>query len=424
MAAEQPLTLAGPRVVLTGGELASADAMRQVLQSCPRTVLGHVYGPTEATTFATHFPMRHPDEVKELPPIGRALDNMRVFVLDGWLSPVPAGVAGELYVAGAGVARGYVGRPGLTAERFVACPFDGVRGPGRRMYRTGDLVRWTGAGELVFCGRADDQVKVRGFRVEPGEIEVVLAAHPHVARAAVVAREDTPGDRRLVGYVVPAAGQDSGAGYGGGDGFAAWGGLALAVRDFAAERLPEFMVPSAVVVLEVLPLTPNGKLDRAALPAPEYEVGAGEPATVVEEILCAVFAEVLGVERVGAQDSFFALGGHSLLAVRLASRVRTVLGVELAVRVVFEAVSPAALAARLAMAGPAGCRLRHAGGRIGCRCRSRSGGFGSSGSWRSRVRLITSRWRCGWRVSWTWPRSKWRWLMWSAAMKCCGRCSR
>ncbi len=333
--------LAGLRVLLAGGDVLPAAACRAVLERAPGVRLVNGYGPTENTTFTATWPVRAADLNGGFGvPVGRPVADTRVFVLDRWLCPVPTGVTGELYTAGAGLARGYLAGAPLTAERFVACPFGA---PGMLMYRTGDVARWRADGVLEFCGRADEQVKVRGFRVEPGEIETALAACPGVARAVVIVREDT-GDRRLVAYIV-AASEDDGA-------------LAARAREYAAGLLPEYMVPAAIVVLDELPLTANGKLDRAALPAPDYAAAsAGDspgPLTVAEEIICGLFAEILGLAQVGAGDDFFALGGHSLLAVRLVSRVRVVLGAELPVRALFEAPTPAALAAWLGQAGHAG----------------------------------------------------------------------
>ncbi|WP_331766073.1 amino acid adenylation domain-containing protein [Embleya sp. NBC_00896] len=331
MAEEIPDALGHLSEVVTGGEAASPHAMRRTLQHSPHLKLMNVYGPTECTTIATWTQVASVPDDSATVSIGRPMDNTRVYVLDGYLRPVPVGVIGELYIAGSGQARGYLNRAGLTAERFVADPFGPV---GARMYRTGDLVRWTADGNLDFIDRVDGQVKIRGFRVELGEIEAALTADPTVGQVTVIAREDRPGDKRLVAYVVavPGAMPDP-----------------EGMRAVLSGTLPEYMVPSAVVVLDVLPLTPNGKLDRKALPVPDFagEVSGGRPRTPREEILCGLFADILGLDAVGIHDNFFHLGGHSLLATRLVNRVRTVLGVELGVGGLFEAPTVAGVAAVL-----------------------------------------------------------------------------
>ncbi|MFG2912774.1 amino acid adenylation domain-containing protein [Kitasatospora sp. NPDC048298] len=292
-----------------------------------RVELRNAYGPSETSVCAS---VSEPLHGAGRPPIGTPVSAFRLFVLDSALRPVPAGVAGELYVAGPGLAGGYHDRPGLTAARFPACPFGP---PGARMYRTGDVVRRLEDGALDYVGRADQQVKLRGFRIEPGEIEAVLGGHPSVAQVAVTVREDRPGDRRLVGYAVPSgrAGLD-----------------VEELRAHAAAALPAHMVPAALVVLAALPVTPNGKVDVRALPAPEHTAAGRLPETAEERELCAILGEVLALDPVGADDDFFALGGHSLLAARVANLVRARLGSPLSVREVFEAPSAAALAALLA----------------------------------------------------------------------------
>ncbi|WAL98657.1 non-ribosomal peptide synthetase [Streptomyces sp. Je 1-369] len=331
--------------LLLGGEALLGEALRKWRDGHPDVTVMNVYGPTEASVNCTEFRIEPGDELPDGPvPIGRPMANTQVYVLDAGLRPVPPGVPGELYVAGAGLARGYLRRPGLTGQRFVADPY----GPaGSRMYRTGDLARWNNDGTLVFLGRADDQVKLRGYRIELGEIEAELTRCDGVARAAVVVREEQEGDRRLVGYVVPAA----------------VGSVDPAeVRERLAARLPEYMVPAAVVVLDALPLTAHGKLDRKALPDPDYTAeldsdgGGGsegrperQPRSPHEEILTALFAEVLGIdpERVGVDDSFFDLGGHSLLAARVIGRIRRAMGAQLGIKAFFDSPTVAGLTRQL-----------------------------------------------------------------------------
>ena len=316
---------AGMTIVVAG----EAWGAELVDRWAPGRAMRNAYGPTETTVCATISGPLSPGG--GTPPIGRPLGQMRAHVLDERLRSVGLDGEGELCVGGAGLARGYLGRPELTAERFVPDPL----GPGgSRMYRTGDLVRRRADGELEFVGRADEQVKVRGFRIEPGEVEAVLLRHEAVGRAVVIAREDRPGDRRLVAYVVPAPGAEP---------------EAARLREHAASALPEHMAPSMFVVLDDLPLTPNGKVDRRALPAPRPQSVAPEQRarTADEAVLARLFAEALGVGEVGIDDSFFDLGGGSLLSIQVLARVQDAFGVELGADALIEAPTVAALGAML-----------------------------------------------------------------------------
>ncbi|WP_158516472.1 AMP-binding protein, partial [Kitasatospora sp. MBT66] len=332
-----------PAVLLLGGE-AVGQSLWTRLREAPHTTAHNLYGPTESTVDALVQPFAD----SERPSLGHAVLGTRALVLDEHLAPVPVGVPGELYLAGAGLALGYLGRPALTAERFVADPFT----PGSRMYRTGDLVRRTRDGGIDYLGRTDHQVKIRGFRIELGEIEHVLTRHPRVLAATVSAHEDGAAGPRLVAHVVPdGAGHQNAAPLDPAD-----------LRAFAAESLPGYMVPAAVVLLDALPLTASGKVDRRALPAPDFTLlpGGRAPRTPREELLCGLFAEVLGVERVSIDDGFFDLGGHSLLAMKLLGRIRAALAAELGeradlgMRALFEAPTPAGLARRLDAAADRG----------------------------------------------------------------------
>ncbi|MFY1638253.1 amino acid adenylation domain-containing protein [Solwaraspora sp. WMMB335] len=327
---EYPAVFGVLRQVMTGGEQPSLEHVSRLRRDCPELRLLHVYGPVESMIFTHAYPIVEPPGA--VLPVGSPIGDRRCYVLDERLRLVPVGITGELYVSGTGLAHGYLGRSGLTAGAFVADPFGA---PGGRMYRTGDLARWSGSGVVELMGRADQQVKIRGFRVEPGEVEAAFGRHPAVGRVLVVARADRPGGKRLVAYVVPA---DSGVGVD-----------AVELRRFAAGVLPEHMVPSAVVVLVTLPLMANGKVDRRRLPAPVYGASVrGRAARDPREaVLCDLYAEILGVEAVSIDDSFFDLGGHSLLVPRLASRLRAVLGVEVGIRELLQAPTVAALSEHL-----------------------------------------------------------------------------
>ncbi|MER7728755.1 amino acid adenylation domain-containing protein [Streptomyces sp. NPDC096323] len=328
LAEADPGACGGLRRVFCSGEALPRETAHAFGRGLPHVELHNLYGPTEAAVDVSFHACAAHDTGPV--PIGQPVWNTRLYVLDAALRPCPPGVPGELYLAGRQLADGYLNRPDLTASRFLADPFGA---PGQRMYRTGDLARWTERGEVEYLGRTDHQVKLRGQRIELGEIEAALAAVAQVDGACALVREDRPGEQRLVGYVTGSADPS-------------------AVRAALARRLPEHMVPSAVVALDAFPLSPSGKLDRRELPAPVFAGGGGDrPMSVREEALALLFAEVLGADSVGPDDAFFDLGGTSLLAVRLVARVREEFGAELTIGSLFEASTPAALAARIDGAG-------------------------------------------------------------------------
>ncbi|MDO5498450.1 MAG: AMP-binding protein [Propionibacteriaceae bacterium] len=289
--------------------------------TCPVTTLVHVYGPTEVTTFATCTPIAEADARAGVCPIGRPMNGTGTHILDRALRPVPTGAVGELYLAGDGAARGYDGRAGLTAERFVANPF----GDGDRLYRTGDLVRWRPDGLIQFVGRADGQVKIRGFRIEPGEIEAALAACPGVAQAAVAVLETPSGSRVLAGYLTESA-----------SGSVSLPSVAEGLRD----TLPAYMVPSSLQVLDALPLNDNGKVDRRRLPQPDWEAILADhyraPETPTEELVAEIWSRVLNLPRVGRDDNFFEVGGDSVKSVQIVGEVREALDLSVPTRALFD----------------------------------------------------------------------------------------
>ena len=330
------------RSVIVGGEACDAETAGRWSRG---RRLFNAYAPTEATVYATatqYVEARH-----RIPPLGRPLSNMQIYLLDAHLRPVPIGIRGEIHIGGIGLARGYLNRPDLTAERFVPDPFS--RTSGARLYKTGDLARFLADGEIEFAGRMDQQVKVRGFRIELSEIETVLGQHPRVREAAVVAREDTPGEKRLIAYVVARKEPPT---------------TTSEMREYLRQRLPEYMLPSSFVVLEALPLTATGKVDRNTLPAPEQvrpelEQAYIGPGTAVEQVLCSIFSEVLQIEPIGVRDNFFELGGHSLLATQVTSRLRMAFQIELPLRTFFEAPTVERLAAAILKKGEERERVEH-----------------------------------------------------------------
>ncbi|HEX2268829.1 MAG TPA: condensation domain-containing protein, partial [Pyrinomonadaceae bacterium] len=344
MARELPAAFRGLRHLLFGGEAVEPVWVREVLKKGPPRRLLHVYGPTETTTFATWHEVTSVGEQAQLVPIGQPLTNVQVYLLDEHLRPVPVGVPGELYIGGDGLARGYYNQPELTAERFVPHPFSRVGG--ERLYRTGDYVRWGAEGTLEFVGRVDTQVKIRGYRIEPGEVEAVLGRNASVSDCAVVMRQESDGQKYLVAYVVTKANGHVES--------------TFELKEYLRERLPDFMVPAAIVTLDSLPLTPNGKVDRRELAAREVHAGSEQPyvppRTTTEQMLCDIWQEVLNAERVGIHDNFFDLGGDSILTIQVIARARAA-GLELSVRQLFQYQTVYELAQELAGAQESGASV-------------------------------------------------------------------
>ena len=316
--------------VVCSGEALSFDLQQRFFE-CLHAQLHNLYGPTEAAVDVTSWTCER-ESTLDTVPIGYPIANLQIHILDAHLQQVPVGIAGDLYIGGMGLARGYHQRPALTAEKFIPGNFDA--NAGGRLYKTGDLARYLSNGTIEYIGRSDHQIKLRGFRIELGEIEAALAAHPVVRENVVMVREDTIGDKRLVAYVIPT--QDELP-------------KSSDIRNFLKERLPDFMIPTTLVLLPSLPLSPNGKLDRKALPAPNesvpmLEIAYVAPRTATEKTLAEIWSKVIGVDQVGLSDNFFEIGGHSLLIIQIVARVRDIFGVDLPLRTLFKNATIGALA--------------------------------------------------------------------------------
>ena len=361
IARDVPHAFESLRYLLFGGEAVDPRWVKKVFKKSPPKQLLHVYGPTECTTFSSFYGVQDVPESATSIPIGRPLTNTQIYLLDGQLQPVPIGIPGELYIGGDGLARGYLNRSGLTAERFIPNPFIQEKGERKqpkgtqedftfcsstandRLYKTGDLACYRPDGNIEFLGRIDNQVKIRGFRIELGEIEAVLSQQPAIFQAVVIVQEDIPSDKHLVAYIVLNQEYKSTVGA---------QALTLQFREFLTEKLPQYMVPLAYVVLDFLPLTPNGKVDRRLLPTVDtlnldIQEDYVAPRTAIEEELTRIWGKLLGKQQVGVHDNFFELGGHSLLATQLTSRIRDAFRVELPVSQLFETPTVAMLARQI-----------------------------------------------------------------------------